>query len=99
MTEFEVLSKKFYELDKAMGGLKGVIAAETGDAIVAKRAELDQLQDKANEALAAVREKKAEIESLVAEHPMAKKFADLKEERRAVVAALQKMTGKEEWWK
>jgi hypothetical protein len=99
MATKEELEKKFHSLDKAMAGLKAIIAVDTAPATDVRRAELTALVEKVNAAQALVTAKKAEIEQAISSHEMSAKFQAMKAERAAVVKQLVAVTGKEEWWK
>ncbi len=98
MATFDEKSKQFYDLDKAIAALKGVINVETGDAVAVKRRELEVLQDAVEKARQKVEAKKAEMAAIVAAHPMSAKHAELLAKRREVERELVGMKGKEDWW-
>lgn len=86
----QALVEKFRALDKAMGGVKALIAVDTDAAASKLVEEFEKLQAKANEAADKARAKKNEVEKLLAAHPMTPKLKDLRAQRDAVEAQIRK---------
>jgi phosphoenolpyruvate carboxylase len=93
------MAERFYKLDAAVAGLKGLMVMETDAALAPLRVKLEALQESERQARDAVLEVKAAMESIITGHETHAKRQGMISQRREVAAELVVLTGMENWWK